>query len=178
MTSVIGNAITTTPSGNFLLGKRSPVYNDKGIMHWLNTQPEFSIFAELVKKGGMCKIFDECGETLTLFPPPNSSMEGYIDSNTNPRLFVGAHTLRNKFRHCEFEDLFQTKDLFNKDSVIDAREDIIYYGKAIHSLTFSLEWETKAEIGSLQIECNNGFIYPISNPIYKSECKSIHKNNQ
>ena len=170
MTSVIANGITNTPSGNFLLGTKKPRCNEGSILHWLKNQPEFSIFAGLVEKAVLCDQFDNCGETLTLFVPSNDSIKEcglakVLDQN--PRIFVSSHTLRNKVSRCDYNgELFQSKDLFGKDSIIDARKDICYYGKAPHSLTFSLDWMSKAEIGGLEVKCVNGYINPIANPIF------------
>lgn len=178
MTTVIGNGITTTPGGNFLLGckdKNPPVPGT--ILHWLVNQKEFSIFTNLVYKAGLQNQLNNCGETLTLFVPPDYVLERCINKvrAENPRIFVSSHVLRNKFSIHDFDrSLFQTKDLFGKDSVIDARdkgegdktECAIYYGKAKHSLTFSLDWISRGTVAEYEVCMVNGYVHFIDTPIF------------
>jgi hypothetical protein len=172
MTTVYASGITTTPSGNFLLASRSSTKvknNGGGILCWLNSEPEFSMFRDMIYKANFQDYLNNLDENLTVFIPPNSSMIKHLDKLKiqNPRLFVGGHILGNRIGRCDFQgDLFETNDFFRNTSIIDDRQCIPLYGKSDYDLAFTLEWRTKAQIGDMDIECVNGNIFIISDPIF------------
>jgi hypothetical protein len=174
MASITGSGITPTLSGNFLLGKFDEPLNNQGVMNWLKKEPEFSLFCNLVEKAGLEQKLNNCDETLTVFAPPNSVLENVWNKiqHINPRVFVSSHILRDAFPREDFNgEIFQTRDILNRDSVIDARNSTqIFYGKARHGLSVSLEWISNGCLGNMQVKCNNGYIHIISAPIFLEEC--------
>jgi hypothetical protein len=136
------------------------------ILDWLNVTHGYTIFKNLVIEAKLDSYLSGYNSTkYTMFIPNDSSLLEHKNelAMENARIFVGSHIIKESFTSESFDrERFVSDDFFGFPSLVDARGNPRYFGKADYHHT----WTSVAEIGTTEYNCTNGVVHTISNPIF------------